>query len=113
MTEASQKYVKHSRPACFKRPSRSFTLAWLCLLSATGAIAGQSPYTYVHHPVSTDVASAQFAIDRGLTLVFAYESGEAERSFREAASLDPTLAMAWWGIALALGPDINTEPTPR
>jgi tetratricopeptide (TPR) repeat protein len=100
-------------------------LAKNCLLSATllGLVAGaasgavpasaaaQNPYTYVHHAVSTAVPQAQVAFDRGLTLVFAYEFSEAERSFREAASLDPELAMAWWGVALALGPDINTEPT--
>jgi len=75
--------------------------------------APRLPYTYLHHPVSTDVPAAQAAFDRGLTLVFAYASDEAERSFREAARLDPSLAMAWWGIALALGPDINTEPDAR
>jgi tetratricopeptide (TPR) repeat protein len=42
--------------------------------------------------------------------VFAYEGDEAERSFREAARLDPSLAMAWWGIALAIGPNINSGP---
>jgi tetratricopeptide (TPR) repeat protein len=112
----------------FQTVQQELILTRSCLLSATllalasgatlsaGALAAaraHSPYTYAHHVVSTDVPAAQFAFDRGLTLVFAYESNEAERSFREAASLDPTLAMAWWGIALALGPDINSEPTPR
>jgi len=72
--------------------------------------AAQAPYTYVHHAVSTSVPAAQFAFDRGLTLVFAYEPGEAKQAFREAARLDPSLAMAWWGIALALGPNINFQP---
>src|SRR5579872_2427451 len=111
MSNPCQKYVKQGRRELFKQTSRSWNFTWLCLLSATytaiaaallpsdafAAPGAQSPYTYVHHAVSTDVASAQFAFDRGLTLIFAYESGEAERSFREAASLDPTLAMAWWG----------------
>ena len=89
-------------------------------LGAAGLSAGAArepappaPYSYIHHPVSTDVPAAQFAFDRGLTLVFAYETDEAERSFREAARLDPSLAMAWWGIALALGPNINVEPEPK
>jgi tetratricopeptide (TPR) repeat protein len=72
-----------------------------------------NPYTYVHHAVSTDVPAAQFAFDRGLTLVFAYEKLEAERAFREAARLDPSLAMAWWGVALAVGPNINYPPEPN
>lgn len=67
-------------------------------------------YSYVHHRVSTDVPAAQFAFDRGLTMVFAYQPDEAERAFREAVRLDPSLAMAWWGIGLSLGPDINVEP---
>jgi tetratricopeptide (TPR) repeat protein len=78
-----------------------------------GDAAVQAPYTYVHHTVSTSVPAAQFAFDRGLTLVFAYDSDEAEQAFREAARLDPSLAMAWWGIALAVGPNINNEPEPK
>jgi hypothetical protein len=73
----------------------------------------QGPYTYIHHAVSTSFPTAQFAFDRGLTLAFAYEPQEAERAFREAARLDPSLAMAWWGIALAVGPNINNEPEPK
>jgi hypothetical protein len=80
---------------------------------ATGSLPAAAPYTYIHHPVSTDVSPAQFAFDRGLTLVLAYDSDEAELSFREAARLDPTLAMAFWGIALAVGPDINTQPDAK
>jgi len=75
--------------------------------------AASGGYTYVHHPVSTDVAAAQFAFDRGLTMFFAYQPEEAEVAFREAARLDPSLAMAWWGVGLAIGPNINEEPTPE
>src|SRR5579871_2061194 len=70
-------------------------------------------YTYVHHPVSTTNPAAQFAFDRGLTMFFAYQPDEAEIAFREAARLDPNLAMAWWGIGLAIGPNINEQPTPE
>lgn len=73
--------------------------------------AATAAYTYVRHPVSTDNPAAQAAFDRGLTLVFAYQPEEAEQAFRQAARLDPTLAMAWWGIGLSLGPNINIEPT--
>lgn len=75
--------------------------------------AAPAPFTYVHHPVSTANPTAQFAFDRGLTLTFAYDEQEADRAFREAARLDPSLAMAWWGIALAGGPDINEAPTAK
>ena len=61
-----------------------------------------------HHPVSTRNAEAQLNFDRGLTLVYAFNHQEAVRTFQRAAELDPQLAMAQWGIALALGADINT-----
>jgi len=81
-------------------------------VGTTAAAPATGGYTYVHHPVSTDVPAAQFAFDRGLTMFFAYQPEEAEVAFREAARLDPSLAMAWWGVALAIGPNINQSPTP-
>lgn len=60
-----------------------------------------------HRKVSTKVAGAQKAFDQGLIWAFAFNHDEAVRAFQEAARLDPTLAMAWWGIALVNGPHIN------
>jgi tetratricopeptide (TPR) repeat protein len=64
----------------------------------------------LHHPVSTQNAEAQKFFDQGLTLIYAFNHEEAARSFRRAAELDSNLAMAWWGYALAVGPNYN-EPT--
>src|SRR5580765_2258998 len=61
----------------------------------------------LHHPVSTRNARAQAYFDQGLKLVFAFNHEAAIQSFERAAQLDPNLAMAYWGIALALGPNIN------
>jgi tetratricopeptide (TPR) repeat protein len=58
-------------------------------------------------PVRTASAEAQRYFDQGLKFVFAFNHDEAIQSFRQAASLDPTCAMAWWGIAYACGPHIN------
>jgi tetratricopeptide (TPR) repeat protein len=63
----------------------------------------------LHHPVSTSQPEAQRFFDQGLSLVFAFNHDEAVRSFRQAAELDPQIAMAWWGVALALGPNINQD----
>ncbi len=63
----------------------------------------------LHHPVSTTNPEAQRFFDQGLSLVFAFNHEEAIRSFKRAAELDPQMAMAWWGVALALGPNINQE----
>ena len=60
-----------------------------------------------HHAVSTKNELAQKFFDQGLRLTFGFNHDEAERAFREAARLDPNLAMAWWGVANALGPNIN------
>ncbi|WP_169981313.1 tetratricopeptide repeat protein [Tautonia rosea] len=57
--------------------------------------------------VSTDSPEAQRYFDQGLNLLFAFNLEEAARSFRQAAELDPSCAMAWWGLAYAQGPHIN------
>ncbi len=63
----------------------------------------------LHHPVSTKNAEAQKFFNQGLALIYAFNHEEARRSFEQAARLDPKLAMAQWGIALAVGPNYN-EP---
>lgn len=58
-------------------------------------------------PVSTRSKEAQRWFDQGLALTFGFNHDEAIRSYQEAARLDPTCAMAWWGIAYGHGPHIN------
>jgi tetratricopeptide (TPR) repeat protein len=65
-----------------------------------------------HHRISTKNPEAQRFFDQGLTLVFAFNHEEAARAFRRAAELDPQSAMAFWGLALALGPCINLDVDP-
>lgn len=60
-----------------------------------------------HHPVSTRSERAQYFFDQGLKLTYAFNHQEALRSFKEAARLDPDCAMAYWGWALVLGPNLN------
>lgn len=67
----------------------------------------------LHHPVSTTNVEAQRFFNQGLSLVFAFNHDEAVRSFKRAAELDPQMAMAWWGMALALGPNINRDVDPE
>src|SRR5438105_15831112 len=60
-----------------------------------------------HHPVSTKNTQAQAFFDQGLRLIYAFNHDEAMRSFQRAAELDPKLAMAYWGVAEAVGPNYN------
>src|SRR5262245_41334694 len=60
-----------------------------------------------HHPLSTKNPQAQQFFDQGLRLIYAFNHDEAERSFQRATELDPKLAIAYWGIAEAVGPNYN------
>ena len=63
----------------------------------------------LRHPVTTKNVRAQQFFNQGLALIYGFNHEEARRSFAQAAQLDPRLAMAHWGIALAVGPNYN-EP---
>jgi tetratricopeptide (TPR) repeat protein len=60
-----------------------------------------------HYRITTRVPQAQRYFDQGLRLYYAFNHQESIRAFEEAARLDPGCAMCPWGIALALGPNIN------
>jgi tetratricopeptide (TPR) repeat protein len=59
------------------------------------------------HAITTKSPLAQRYFDQGLTLAYGFNHAEAIRSFKEVARLDPDCAMAYWGVVLALGPNIN------
>ncbi|HEU4596725.1 MAG TPA: hypothetical protein VFS10_16425 [Pyrinomonadaceae bacterium] len=100
-----------------------FPLCLLTLLLACGSAFGQHaahassnnprPATLLKglgrhsFPVSTESAEAQKFFDQGLILAYGFNHDEAARSFRRAAELDPRMAMAHWGLALALSPNYN------
>ncbi|HJT75665.1 MAG TPA: redoxin domain-containing protein [Gemmataceae bacterium] len=55
----------------------------------------------VHLPVTTKTAEVQAFFDQGVGQLHGFWYFEAERSFRQAAALDPACAMAYWGMAMA------------
>ena len=67
----------------------------------------------LHHPVSTKNVEAQKFFDQGLRFIYAFNHDEAARSFQHAAELDPKLAMAYWGVAEAVGPTYNDPADPE
>ena len=60
-----------------------------------------------HFEISTDNDLVQQFFNQGIVLTFAFNHAEAERSFRQAAELDPDHPMPWWGISLVQGPNLN------
>jgi tetratricopeptide (TPR) repeat protein len=66
----------------------------------------------LHHPVSTTNPEAQKFFDQGMRLIYAFNHQEAAGSFERAAELDPKMAMAYWGLAEAVGPNYNDPADP-
>lgn len=60
-----------------------------------------------HFTVTTKSKLAQRYFDQGLILSYGFNHAEAVRAFREVARLDPDCAMAYWGVAISLGPNVN------
>jgi len=58
-------------------------------------------------PVTTDSAQAQEWFGRGLVWAYAFNHEEAAACFERAAAADPGCAMAYWGLAYAVGPNYN------
>ena len=62
--------------------------------------------------VTTRSARAQQFVNQGVNLAYGFNHAEAARAFAEAARLDPSCAMAYWGQALVIGPNINAAMNP-
>jgi hypothetical protein len=62
-----------------------------------------------HHPIHTSSKEAQEYFDQGITLLYGFNHEEAERAFEKAAQLDPASPMPLWGIAMAVGPNYNSN----
>lgn len=67
----------------------------------------------INHPVTTSNPEAQRFFNQGLTYKYAFNHDASFWSFQQAAKLDPTMAMAYWGMALAVGANINSPITPQ
>ena len=58
-------------------------------------------------PVSETNDSARIYFEQGINMYYAFHIIEALASFEKATQFDPNFAMAYWGKALAYGPNIN------
>jgi tetratricopeptide (TPR) repeat protein len=70
-----------------------------------------------HRKVTSTSADAQKYFDQGMRLLWAFNHDESTRSFAQAATLDPSCALCFWGVALTVGPNYNlpvmAEPRAR
>lgn len=85
----------------------------LLLAGCVSPAAQESAYGPYRRPVNTRSAAAAAAFQRGLIQAYGFNRDEAAAAFRAAAAADPYCAMAWWGLAYALGPDINFPMGPE
>ncbi|KAL3464865.1 hypothetical protein BJX64DRAFT_78807 [Aspergillus heterothallicus] len=60
-----------------------------------------------HRPITTPSQDAQAWFSRGLVWVYAFNHAEGVYCFRQAIAHDPSCAMAYWGLAYAVGPNYN------
>ena len=58
-------------------------------------------------PITTHSAESQIWFDRGLLWTYGFNHDEAILCFEKSAEIDPSCAMAYWGIAYARGPYVN------
>src|SRR5262249_25891010 len=59
----------------------------------------------VHLPITTTSPEAQQFFDQGVAQMHSFWAREAERSFLQAAALDPAAPMPYWGIAMVAAGD--------
>ena len=94
------------------------TVAFAFLALAGLALAQERPPLFdgigAHKfKVTTTSPEAQDYVNQGLVLAYGFNHREAHRSFLYAAALDPECAMAYWGAAYVLGPNLNQRMSPR
>lgn len=65
-----------------------------------------------HFDVSLNDTLAARYFDQAIVLTYGFNHKEAERSFRQVVELQPDHPMAWWGIALVQGPNLNLPMLP-
>ncbi|TVY68641.1 hypothetical protein LSUE1_G009334 [Lachnellula suecica] len=75
--------------------------------SAGSSIAEYYDLGSFHRKITTTSPDAQLWFSRGLTWSYAFNHEEAVSCFEKAIEADPQCAMAYWGLAYALGPNYN------
>lgn len=89
----------------------AISISWAIAPAITHAAPSSAeialPPITTHHTVSTQDPITQDLFDRGLQSFYAFDLEQAAQTFQQVADHSPSLAMAYWGIALASSPDVN------
>jgi tetratricopeptide (TPR) repeat protein len=89
----------------------TFAAAALLACATRAAAPAAAPrlegFGHLEWRVTTGDAAAQELFQRGLLQLYAFNRVEAARAFRAALGRDARCAMCAWGVAMALGPNIN------
>ena len=101
----ADKSFENGRNATVSRPAGGRA----ALSIRTDTTLGEDKLSELNQPVTTKNAEAQRRFNNAMTLVWAFNHDEAIREFERALKADENLAMAHWGIALALGPNYNVD----
>jgi tetratricopeptide (TPR) repeat protein len=59
--------------------------------------------------ITTRSTEAQALFNQGVGLFYAFDHSDAARAFRAALEADPACAMCAWGLAYAMGPNVNNN----
>src|SRR5436190_6089789 len=117
--QAARATPTQNQPHSWSSPMK-YLLSFLLLAPALVAVPADPPAPATRfdglgthsRKVATESADAQAYFDQGLAFLYAFNHDEAIRSFEQAAALEPTCAMAHWGVALACGGHINKPVMP-
>lgn len=96
--------------------SPRFIIGLFITIIPLGSLSADEPFfdglgSYKRTVTSRSPKAARY-VNQGLAFYHGFNHGAAIRSFQQAAKLDPSCAMAHWGIALASGPHINSPVVP-
>jgi tetratricopeptide (TPR) repeat protein len=91
---------------------KAFALSAALALAVTPIPASaQAAHAKAHRAIATQSEAAQAAFDRGLSMLYAFNVGEARVAFRTAESADSRAVLAYAGEAIADTIDINSPST--
>lgn len=76
----------------------------------SGCVGGDDRY-FSAWPIHTKNRQASQLVERALEMLYSFDVGEARADFQKALELDPSIVLAYWGLAQAETTDVNAVYT--